>query len=163
MGYLLPGTTILRNFHVCVIYTAKYIPYVIPLIKFKVQFIGNPEQKERTFSLSIEEEAQYKDAFNVNFEPPGYGYSALSRLVAYEGTDGHTMGALKVSKDGARRTVYKHFLKGLFIDILTVTVSRDKIESFTCERLNPQGVSIQTLFCGSVNSDESNADSDRSM
>jgi hypothetical protein len=110
-------------------------------LKFQERIMGEPEPKEISFSLRLTDDPQYKDAFTVHFGSPERSFTTL---VAYEGLNGYTMGTLQVTKDG-KRTIYQHVFDGFFDDMFTITVVNGKVEGLVYDKVNPQGVSFDTL------------------
>lgn len=101
----------------------------------------NAPRRSAGYALTIDESADYKDAFFIRFASPDHSFSTL---VAYEGVNGYIMGKLEVTATGDT-TVYRHVFDGFLDDILTLTSVQGKITDLTYEKLNPQGVSFYSL------------------
>lgn len=103
--------------------------------------LQDPAPRKVHFTLTVGGYGGYKDSFFVEFKSPGQKFETL---VAYEGLNGHLMGALTVTSRGDA-VVYKHVFDGFLDDTLILTVVKGKVTKLVYDKINPQGVSFFSL------------------
>lgn len=103
--------------------------------------LQEPAPKKVPFTLAVGGYGGYQDSFFVEFKSPGQEFETL---VAYEGVNGHLMGALTVTS-GGDAVIYKHVFDGFLDDVLTLTAVKGKVTKLVYDKINPQGVSFYSL------------------
>lgn len=104
---------------------------------------GGPEQI--SYSLTVNEDGNYQDAFSVHFFATGTD-KQWSTLVAYEGKLRHILGELTVMEAGTQVTL-QHRFDGFFTDFLSLTVVDSKVSQLSYRKLNRQQVEFFSLKC----------------